>query len=193
MPFRNTVTRGALLLALALTTACGGSLYKVKPAVEAPIASGAAGASAGGINVRAVPMLTDEESHELFESNLPLAGLLPVRVEMSNESGAAIELKKVRFRVRDAEGREWKALTAGQTVSRILKANDVYLYNPQSRAKFEEDLKAHAFDMKTPLTQGERRRGIIFFQTPKNEAVSDQRGLVLSIEKLPQPLELRLN
>lgn len=184
----------ALVFTLILSAAsCGGSLYKVKPVVEAPIADGAAGASAGGINVRAVPVLIDEESQELFESNLLLAGLLPVRVEIGNRSGAALDLKKNRFLVRDADGREWKARNAKQTVARILKANGVYLYNPQSRAKFEEEFRAQALDTETPLGAGEQRRGFIFFQTPKNEAVSSPRGLTLSIEKLPQPLTLRLN
>lgn len=183
-----------LTVALIQTAACGGSLYKVKPVVEAPpIADGAAGAEAGGVGVRAVPVLTDEETQELFESNLLLAGLLPVRVEFNNRSGAAIDFKKVRFRLRDAEGREWKARSAKQAVARILEANAVYLYNPNSRAKFEEDFRAHALNVETPLAQGERRAGLLFFQTPKKEPVSSPRGLALSIEKLPQSLELRLN
>jgi hypothetical protein len=173
--------------------ACGGSLYKVKPVVEAPIADGAGGASAGGVNVRAVPLLSDDESFELFESNLLLAGLLPVRVEMNNGGEAPVDIKKARFRLRDAEGREWKFLTAKQAAGRILTANDVYLYNPNSRTKFEEDFRAHAFQTETPLSGRERRTGLVFFQTPKKEPVNSPRGLILSIEKLPQPLELRLN
>lgn len=181
------------LAALLLTAACGGSLYKVKPVVEAPVAEGATGTDAGGIKVRAVPLLTDEESFELFESNLLLAGLLPVQVEMSNGSGAPVDFKKARFRLREGEGHEWKFVSAREAVTRILKADDVYLYNPNSRAKFEEDFRAHAFDIKTPLAQGETRRGLIFFQTPKKEPVTSPRGLILSIENLQQPLELRLN
>ncbi len=184
---------GFSLAAFLLTAACGGSLYKVKPVVEAPIAEGTAGTEAGGIKFRAVPLLTDEESFELFESNLLLAGLLPVRVEMSNGSGAPLDFKKALFRLRDGEGRELKMRSAKEAAARILKANDIYLYNPNSRAKFEEDFRAHAFDLKTPLALGETRRGLIFFQTPKKEAVTSPRGLILSIEKLSQPLELRLN
>ena len=91
-----------LMLALVfLISSCGGSLYKVKPRVDAPITNGRE-ASAGGFTVRAVPLLTDEESQELFEANLPLAGLLPVRVEMMNGSGAELAFKHVRFRLRDA-------------------------------------------------------------------------------------------
>ena len=186
------------LAALLLTGACGGSLYKVKPVVEAPtVAEGEMSAPSAGFSARAVPLLTDEESFELFESNLLLAGLLPVRVEMMNINGAGIQgfdMKKARFRLRDAEGREWKLLTAKQAAARILKANDVYLYNPNSRAKFEEDLSAHALDLETPLQSQTRRSGLIFFQTPKKEAVTSPRGLVLSIEKVvEQPLQLRLN
>lgn len=181
------------LSAFIFTASCGGSLYKVKPVVEAPIAEGATGAAVGGINVRAVPMLSDEESFELFESNLLLAGILPVRIEMSNQSGVPVDFKKARFLLHDPEGRAWKMLSAKQTVARILKADDNYLYNPNARAKFETEFGAHAFDTKTPLAQGAQRRGLIFFQTPKKEAVANPRGLVLSIEKLPQSLELRLN
>lgn len=191
------ITAVFALAALVLTSACGGSLYKVKPVVEAPIAERETGAWTGLVSGRAMPLFSDEESFELFESNLLLAGLLPVRVEMQSNIGygiAGVELKEVRFHLRDAEWREWKMLTAKQTVARILKANDVYLYNPNARAKFEEDFRAHAFDLVTPLKSKELRSGLIFFQTPQKQPVASPRGLVLSIEKLlPEPLQLRLN
>lgn len=182
-----------LLCGMLLLGACGGSLYKVKPVVDAPVSSANGEATAGGFRVRAVPLLMDEESQELFEANLPLAGLLPVRIELSNESGAPITFKRVRFHLRDASGKEWKFRNSKQTVSRILDANEVYLYNPNSRAAFEKALREHAFDIETPLNLNQTRRGLIFFQTPKKEAVASQRGLVLSIEGLGQPIELRLN
>lgn len=182
-----------LACALILTVACGGSLYKVKPVVQAPIADGASGAEAGGIKVRAVPILIDEEIQELFEANLLLAGILPVRVDVTNANGALVDLKNARFRLRDGDTREWKAQTAKQAVSRILKYYDVYIYNPNSRRKFEGDFRAHALNIDSPLAQGEQRSGLVFFQTPKKEPVSSPRGLVLTIEKLPQSIELRLN
>jgi hypothetical protein len=182
-----------MLAALLLMTGCG-SLYKVKPVVEASVTAAATGSvRAGGLSVSAVPLLTDEESQELFEANLPLGGLLPVRVEISNESGGAVALDRARFRLRDATEREWKARTAKETVSRILDANKITFYNPQARSRFEAALGAHALDTKRPLAPAERRRGLIFFQTPKKESVASPRGLVLTIERLPQPVELRLN
>jgi hypothetical protein len=161
--------------------------------VEAPLPESARVGEAGGLRVRAAPLLTDEESQELFEANLPLAGLLPLKVEIMNQGGAPVELKRARFRLRDAEGREWKLRSAKETVSRILGSNKITLYNPRSRAEFERAVQAYALDTKRPLAPSERRQGLIFFQTPKKEEVRSPRGLVLSIEKLPQPLEVALN
>lgn len=182
-----------LTLAFAsLIAGCGGSLYKVKPKVDAPIVGGKE-RSAGGFTVRAVALLTDEENQELFEANLPLAGLLPVRIEMSNASNSSLLFKHVRFRLRDGEGREWKARAPKEVASRIMKTDDIYVYNPKARKKFVEDLSAHAFDLGPPLDAGRHRRGLIFFQKPDNEQVANQNNLVLSIEGLPQPIEIELN
>ena len=173
-----SITFAAVLL---LTTSCVGSLYKVKPVVDLPpLAGDLKSASAGGVTVRVAPLLSDEESQELFEANLPLAGILPVRLELAFDSGVAVETKKVRFRLRDGDGREWKLLSPKTAVSHILKANDVYAYNPNSRKQFETEFSAYGIDLKTPLSPTDRRRqGFLFFQTPDKEAVASPRDLLL--------------
>ena len=178
-----------------LNTSCAGSLFKVKPVVELPpLAGNVKTASAGGVSVRIAPLLSDEESQDLFEANLPLSGILPVRLELFFESGVPVETKQVRFRLRDGEGREWKLISPKAAVGRILKANDVYAYNPNSRKQFEKEFTAYAIDLKSPLSDSERRhQGFIFFETPKKEPVESPRGLVLTIERLPQPVEIQLN
>ncbi len=188
-------TLRALIIAsplLLLMAGCG-ALYKVKPVVEGPLPDTAREAEAGALRLRAAPLFADEESQELFEANLPLAGLLPIRVEIINGGDAPVDIKSARFRLRDAEGQEWKFRTARQAVSRILTANKITLYNPRSRAQFEEAIKTYALDTTRPLAPSERRRGLIFFQTAKKEAVRNPPGLILSVEKLQQPLEVRLN
>jgi len=184
----------ALALTLVLTSTCGGSLYRVKPLTQlSSMPATVASLNLGSISVRAVPLLADEESQELFESNLQLAGLLPVRVELIHNSGDAIELKKVRFRLRDAAGAEWKAISAKKTIARILKANGIFAYNPNSRKTFEKEFSAYELNLKTPLTHGEgRREGFIIFLTPKKEPVASPRGLVLTIEGLSEPAALNL-
>jgi hypothetical protein len=183
-----------LVASLLLTTSCAGSLFKVKPVVELPpLAGDVKSVSAGGVTVRVAPLMTDEESQDLFEANLPLSGILPVRLELVFESGVPVEIKRARFRLRDGDGREWKAIAPKAAVGRILKANDVYAYNPNSRKQFEKEFSAYGLDLKSPLSDSDRRRqGFIFFEAPKKEPVESPRGLVLQIERLPQPVEIKL-
>ena len=180
---------------LLLASACGGSLYKVKPVVELPPMTGELkSASGGGVNVVVAPLLTDEDTQDLFEANLPLAGVLPVRLELDYESGVPVEIKKARFRLHDGAGKEWKLLKPKEAISRILKANGVYAYNPNSRKQFEVEFVEYALDVKTPLSPTDRRRsGFLFFQTPDKAPVASPRGLTLVVERLPQPVEIVLN
>jgi len=180
---------------LTLTAACGSSLYRVKPVAELPaLPDNSRSASAGGVTVRVAPLLSDEEAQDLFEVNLPLAGVLPVRMEMAFESGVPVEIKRARFRLRDAQGRDWKLLSPKSAVARILKATEVFAYNPHSRKEFEKEVESYAIELKEPLTASDRRRqGFLFFQTPKGEPVRGDQGLVLTIERLPQPVELKLD
>ncbi|HKB65201.1 MAG TPA: hypothetical protein VKC61_05045 [Pyrinomonadaceae bacterium] len=178
-----------------LATSCAGSLFKVKPVVELPALTGdVKSANAGGVTVRVAPLLSDEESQDLFEANLPLGGILPVRLELVFDSGVAVETKKVRFHLRDGAGREWKQLSPKAAVARILKANDVYAYNPNSRKQFEKEFVAYGIDLTSPLSDTDRRHpGFVFFETPKKEPVESPRGLVLTVERLPQPVAIPLN
>ena len=185
-----------ILVAICLlATSCASSLFKVKPVVELPpLAGDVKSASAGGVTVRVAPLMSDEASQELFEANLPLSGILPVRLELVFESGVAVETKKVRFHLRDGDGREWKLVSPKAAISRILKANDIYAYNPNSRKQFEKEFTAYGLDLKSPLsTADQRRQGFVFFETPKKEPVESPKGLVLSVEGLPQRVETPLN
>jgi len=185
----------AFAFTLVFTSSCGGSLFHVKPvAALPPMPATVSSINLGSISFRAAPMLTDEESQELFESNLQLAGLLPVRVEINHNSGEAIELEKIRFRLTDSAGTKWKALSAKQAIARILKANGASLYNPSSRKTFEQEFRAYELNLKSPLTHAEgRRQGFIIFLSPEKAPVSSPRGLVLTIEGLAQPATLNLN
>ncbi len=192
---RRLVVSWAVAALALLVTACSGALFKVKPVVELPPLSGEVrSASAGGVTVKVAPLLDDEESQELFEANLPLSGVLPLRLELEHETGVPVELKRARFRLRDGEGKEWKLLSPKAAISRILSANGVYAYNPSSRKQFEKEFAAYALDLKSPLSTSVRRRqGFLFFQTTDKEPVASPRGLVLEIERVPQPMEIKLN
>jgi hypothetical protein len=193
--FSAWIAGSALALTLLFTSSCSGPLFKVKPVSQLPpMRATVASANLGSISFRAAPMLTDEESQELFEANLQLAGLLPVRVEIKHNGGEAIELRKVRFRLTDAAGTKWKTISAKQAIARILKANDIFLYNPSSRKTFEQEFRAYELDLKALLTKSEgRREGLVIFLAADKAPVSSPRGLVLTIEGFTQPVILNLN
>ena len=180
---------------LLLTAGCAGSLFKVKPVIELPpLAGNVRSANAGGVTVRVAPLMSDEESQDLFEANLPLGGILPLRLELVFESGAPVEVKQARFHLLDADGHEWKLISPKAAVARILTANDVYAYNPNSRKQFEKEFKAYAIDLADPLSAANaRRQGFLFFETPKKEPVARSAGLTLRVDRLPQPVEIKLN
>jgi hypothetical protein len=193
------MTRPLVFLLLVVTVlgsaSCTGSLFKVKPVAELPpLPSNTRSADAGGVTIRVAPLLTDEESQELFEANLPLSGVLALRVELAFQSGVPVEIKRARFHLRDSENREWKLLSAKRAVSRIIKANGIFAYNPNSRKQFEKEFGAYEVDLKTPLSSGDaRRQGFLFFQTPDKRAVPSGKQLTLSVERLPQPVSITVN
>ena len=190
------MTRCAVLfLIVLLATSCTSSLFKVRPVTELPpLPANTRSADAGGVTIRVAPLLTDEESQDLFEANLPLSGVLALRVELDFQSGVPVEIKRARFRLRDSANKEWKLLSAKSAISRIMKANGVFAYNPNSRKQFEKEFGAYAIDLKTPLSSGDSRRaGFLFFQTPDKLAVPSGQQLTLTIERLPQPASITIN
>jgi hypothetical protein len=193
------MTRLVVLLGILATflvsNSCSGSLFKVKPAASLPpLPANSRSAEAGGVTLRVAPLLTDEESQELFEANLPLSGVLPVRVELAFQSGVPVELKRARFHLRDDQNREWKLLSPKSAISRIMKANSVTLYNPNSRKQFEQEFGAYAIDLNAPLSSSDtRRQGFLFFQTPDKQAVTSAQKLTLTVERLPQTASVTIN
>jgi hypothetical protein len=192
---RRQIPLATLVISSVLSVSCATSLFKVKPATELPpLPANSTNADAGGVTIRVAPLLTDEESQELFEANLPVSGILPVRLELSFQSGVPVELKRARFSVRDSQNRAWKLLTTKKAVSRILKANGVFAYNPHSRKLFESDFGAYVLDTETPLDSNQSRRGgFLFFQTPDKRPVEYGQKLTLVVERLPQTASIPLN
>jgi hypothetical protein len=184
-----------LLLTATALTGCSASLFKVKPVTELPPLPGnVKTADAGGVLIKVAPLLTDEECQDLFEANLPLNGVLPLRLALDFQSDLPLDLKHVRFRLRDSQGREWKLLPPKKAVSRILKANGITAYNPSGRKQFAQDLGAYALDLGLPLSSSDSHRtGFLFFQTPDKRPVESSQQLTLTVERLPTPVTITVN
>lgn len=191
--FRIAASLALLLFAALAGASCTNSLFKVKPLSEMPaMPATAASLNVGSVTFRAAPLLSDEQTQELFEANLQLAGLLPVRLEMTHNGGDAIEVKKLRLKLSDAAGAQWKLISSKKAISRIMDANGIKLYSPNARKNFEQEFRAYEFDLKTPFAEP-KRQGLIIFQSSGKAPVSSPKGLVLSIEGLAQPVTLNLN
>src|SRR4051812_32610755 len=177
-----TVIALALSLLVVFGSSCSNSLFKVKPINEIPaMPASAASVNVGSLSFRASPLLTDEQTQELFESNLQLAGLMAVRLEVVHNSGDAIEMKKLKFLLSGSGNGEWKLISAKQAISRVLKANRISLYNPNARKNFEKEFRAYEFNVKDPLTQAEgKRQGLLIFQSANKEPVASPKDLVLT-------------
>ena len=118
--YRSIASLALWLSLLLLNASCGNSLFKVKPAgALPPLSAAAASANVGVITFRAAPLLTDEETQKLFESNLQLAGLLPIRLEVIHHGGDPIEFKKLKFRLHDASSSDWKLISANLPMSPV--------------------------------------------------------------------------
>jgi hypothetical protein len=181
---------------VATSSSCGkATLFKVQPFEGLPpMPSSAHSVDVGSLTFRAAPLLTDEESQELFEANLQLAGLLPIRIEINHNSGEPIELRKLKLTLHSANGEEWKTLPAKKAIARILSDNDIYAYNPASRKTFAKEFSAYELNLKEPLTHAERKRGgFLFFQSPRKESVASPHGLVLAVQGLSQPISIPLD
>lgn len=174
--------------------ACGGPLFKVKPAADLPpLPSTSKRAEAGGVIVLVAPLLTDEESQELFEANLPASGILPLRMELVFPNETTTDVRKLKFRLSDSQNRAWKLLSTKSAISRIMKAEEIKLYNPHSKKQFESDFGAYVLDLKTPLSSATLdRRGFLFFETPQKVPV-EKSGLTLTVERLPTPFTIAVN
>jgi hypothetical protein len=183
-----------ILLAIVLCyTSCAASLFKVKPVSELPpLPAATRSTETDAITLRVAPLLSDEESQELFEANLQVSGVLPVRLELLSKS-APIELKKARFHLRDSGGKEWKLLTPKNAVSAIMKANGIFAYNPNFRKQFEEEFGSYGMDIKTPLIGNSTRSGFLFFRTPDKRPVQSNQQLTLTIEHLPSTATIQIN
>ena len=184
-----------LLMSSILFASCATSLFKVKPATELPpLPANSHSTDAGVMKIVVAPLLSDEQTQELFEANLPVAGILAVRMQLNFQSSTPIEMKRARFVVRDGQNREWKLLSTKQAVSRIMKSNEITAYNPNSKKQFESDFGAYALDIKTPLDSSQPvRHGFLFFQTPDKRPVGSDQKLTLIVDKLPQAISIALN
>jgi hypothetical protein len=177
---------------LLLLAGCGGKPFNVKPRPDLPPSTYTAEESAGGISVKAAKVTDEDLLYETFDANLILAGLLPVRVEVANATGAAIEFKKAKFELRSAAGRRYKALKAKDAFKKLISYYGITTYSKDGYRESQDDFLSYALDTAAPLAAGETRSGMIFFAVPSELAASAELTLVGEKLNRSASIELKL-
>ena len=184
----------AVLTTVALCLSGCGKPFNVKPRTELPRANYTATASLNSVTLQADPIFNEDLLYETFDANLIMAGVLPVRVRLTNSSQQSLVLKKSRFEIRSAGGRKFKSASGRNAFKRVLSYYGISTYNKAGYKESLEDFAGYAFDAKAPLPAQESREGIVFFFVPPE--ASREAGLTLRF-RMPDgkaaPIELKLN
>ena len=168
---------------------------KTQPSL--PAASYAAKATVDSVAVEAQAVTDEDFLYETFDANLISAGVLPVRMMLTNSGAETVDFKSARFEVQSKTGR-FKAVNARKAFKRLISYYGISAYSKSGYKESIEAFAAYALDVVTPLAGGQSRQGLMFFLAPSEAA--RQTGLTMIVGKLnsKQPgsgsrVELKLN
>ncbi|MFY9574443.1 MAG: hypothetical protein WAV20_23835 [Blastocatellia bacterium] len=187
----------AILGLAAVASGCG-KPFNIKTQPDLPPAHYAAKVAAGSVTIQAQPVTDEDFLYERFDANLILAGVLPVRVILSNSGAEALDIKKTRFEIRPSQGRPGRAINERQAFKKLISYYEISTYSKTGYKESLEEFSAHGLDTRTPLSPGQSRDGLVFFSMPADAARAG--GLTLIIEGLDgsdsrsrKKVELKLN
>ncbi len=176
-----------LFFILPLSLSCGGKLYDVAPLPgTAPVISAG---DPGGLRIGA-KALSGDEAFELFSANLPLAGVMAVEIELSNDAAESINTRNLKFELRDSAGAQFKRISSKNALSRVMDYYGVSFYRKDARNRTRDDYAAVEFKTDSPLGVQESRRGYMFFQSKVESAAP--AGLILNVTGYREPLSLQI-
>jgi hypothetical protein len=166
----------------------------VKTHPSLPGSNYAAKGSLDEIAVEAHAVTDEDLLYDTFDANLIAAGLLPVRIGLTNSGSDAVDLKNSRFEIRTHSGR-FKPVDARKAFKRLISYYGISVYSKSGYRESLEAFVSHAFDLSTPLAAAQSRQGLVFFPVPAEAA--RQASLTLDIRRLKsksdQAVSLKLN
>ncbi|MEK6300886.1 MAG: hypothetical protein AABO41_09205 [Acidobacteriota bacterium] len=175
-------SKGVLLALVVVLTviAAGCKPFNVKPKVELRGAATEAQAEAGGVVIRASVVRDEDWLTDTFDANLILAGIVPVRVEVKNAGQAPIDLSKVRFELKTANGHGFGSVNSERAFKQALSYYDVSAWSKGLYKESRADFASYGLDTKTPAPAGESRKGLVYFLVPGDSARGSAFTLVVS-------------
>ena len=204
MKFERSSLRQSLLrlapgraFVLVAVTAFGcGKPFNVKTQPDLPPANYPAKATSDHVSVQAQAITDEDFLYETFDANLLLAGILPVRVMLTNSGGEILDLKNARFEVHATAGTSFKAINEHQAFKRLISYYEISTYNKSGYKESLEAFSAFGLDIFTPLAAAQSRQGLVFFPVPAEAARGGLRLVVSRLDAASSSggkLELKLN
>jgi hypothetical protein len=188
---------GALLLVVLAAFGCG-KPFNVKTQPDIATTNYTTSAKTAHFSVQAQALTDEDFLYDRFDANLLLAGVLPVRVMLTNSGSETVDLKETRFVVRAAAGASFKAVTERQAFKRLFSYYEISTYNKSGYKESLEAFSAYGLDTRTVLPGGQSRQGMVFFSMPSKVARGGSLTLVVSKLETSAPsgggaIELKLN
>lgn len=144
-----------------------------------PPANYAAKAAAEGVTLQAQAITDEDFLYDIFDANLISAGILPVRVMLTNSGGEPVHLKSARFEIR-ARGGRFEAISAKKAFKRLISYYEISAYTKSGYKESVDGFLGYAFDTNTPLPAGQSRQGLLFFLVPSDAARGASLTMVVS-------------
>lgn len=183
----RTAISAVLFFTVLLIPGCGGKLYDVAPLPGDPPVITAGDPGGLRLGARAVD---DAHALDLFSANLPLAGVLAVEISLTNDGSEPVNMKKLKFELRDSTGMKFKRISSKKALSRVMDYYGVSFYRKDARTRTREDYAAVELKTASPLGAGDERRGYLFFQSGVETPLPAE--LTLSVTGTATPLSVRI-
>jgi hypothetical protein len=174
-----------------LLAACAGAPFKVAPRVEVPVETIRAQASSDRLELRAM-LLGEDEIVKLFDGNLLLAGIIPVRVALTNRSQEVLGTGVLEFKLTDGTGRGFPTVKAKDVMKQLYKYYGVRLYSYAPEQEMRARFLTHGLMLEDRLQPAESRQGLIFFKKEKESPIPEGLRLQLTGSKSVTPLVVTL-
>src|SRR5213593_1992529 len=162
IPGRDTLPKalGCALFASFLFAGC--SSLKVPIAVPSFPPGHVFLAESDGIRIEAHPLEGHEAYWELFDEDLPRAGIAAVRVRISSAHGESLDLKGLRWKLRAAQA-SVSPLSAREVLRQYYRGRGIRTYSVRAHERSRQDLRS--LMLKPPiLAPGGSVEGFLFFK-----------------------------
>jgi len=167
-----------LLLSLLILASCG-KPFHVKARADLPPATYSARVQAEGVEIQASAITDEDFLYSTFDANLILAGILPVRLTITNTGEQPVNLKKTEWEIKDGNGLRRRAMKPHRAFRRLISYYQIRSYNKRGYNQSRDDFVSYALDRNAVLAPGGSRDGFIFFDVPP--AVAREHGLMLQV------------